>query len=621
MNLQEGATLRGGKYRIVKELGSGTFGITYLATMKVEVQGPLGKMEVPASVCIKEFFISKRNSRGSDSHSVIGTDGEDWEEYRKRFRKEAENLTKLDHPNIVKVLDVFDENNTTYFVMQYVEGENLNNYLKRSHPLNESEAVDIIKAVGEALQYMHDRRILHLDLKPGNIMRSKDGKIYLIDFGLSKQFTDDGNQATSLEFGKGTKGYAPIEQDAEELKEGEFAPTLDVYALGAVLFKLLTGNTPPLALVVLRDGLSTVQLKEFNRSQYLIDVITKAMAPMKRDRCQSVGEFLKYLETGDELGVNIVSVETTELDFQTTNTPSQEIINDIVEKARTLYQICKYSEAYQLFLKAAGFDDIYSQCALGIMYQEGRGIDKDYFEALKWYKKAAEKGHPFAQLSLGRMYKYGWGVTLNNEEAFGWFKKAANQGQKAAEYELGRMYSSGTGVKKDLSEGFKWYQKAAEKGVAEAQTRLGAMYYNGLVVKQNYVDALKWFRFAAEQGNANGQLNLGVMYNNGDGIEKDVEEAVRWYRKAAGQGDSTAQCYLGHCYEYGKGVYQNYSEAIEWYKKAAEQNDTDALFHLGDLFFSGIGAVKDESKAKEYYKKAADLGNEDAKLMVEYLNS
>lgn len=315
MNLQEGASLRGGKYRIVRELGSGTFGITYLATMKVEVQGPLGKMEVPASVCIKEFFINQRNSRGSDSHSVVGTDGEDWNMYRKRFRKEAENLTKLTHSNIVKVLDVFDENNTTYFVMEYVDGENLNDYLKRNHPLDESDAVEVIKTVGEALQVMHDRRILHLDLKPGNIMRSREGKIYLIDFGLSKQFTDEGNQATSLDFGKGTKGYAPIEQDVEELKEGEFAPTLDVYALGAVMFKLLTGNTPPLALSVLRYGLPIEQLKEYNRSQNVIDAITKAMSPMKEDRYQSVKNFLNHIRNQsnheDTSELTVVSVEST----------------------------------------------------------------------------------------------------------------------------------------------------------------------------------------------------------------------------------------------------------------------------------------------------------------------
>ena len=171
-------------------------------------------MNVEAQVAIKEFFMSEVNSRRSDGSSVEGSSGSVFANYRKKFKKEAENLSKLSLSNIVKVVDVFDENNTTYYVMEFIEGKNLDDYIKQKGSLPEPEAISIIKEVGNALEYMHSRKMLHLDIKPKNIMRKPDGTIYLIDFGLSKQFTDNGEPESSTSIGLGTPGYAPIEQSS-----------------------------------------------------------------------------------------------------------------------------------------------------------------------------------------------------------------------------------------------------------------------------------------------------------------------------------------------------------------------------------------------------------------------
>ena len=129
-DLIRGCTLQHGKYTIVKTLGRGSFGITYLATTKVALSGGLGKMFVTVNVAIKEFFMEELNSRSVDGSGVEGTRSSVATNYRKKFRREAENLSKLNHPNIVKVLEVFDENNTTYYTMEYVEGESLDDYIK-----------------------------------------------------------------------------------------------------------------------------------------------------------------------------------------------------------------------------------------------------------------------------------------------------------------------------------------------------------------------------------------------------------------------------------------------------------------------------------------------------------
>lgn len=277
-----GTLLHGGTYKIEKILGQGSFGITYLAE-----HTNLGK-----KVAIKEFFMKELNSRGEDGSITGMSDSSLSQNYCQKFKKEAINLSRLDHPNIVRVTDSFSENGTFYYVMDFIEGQNLNDYVK-SHYIDEAEAVSIIKSVADALIYMHEEKhMLHLDLKPGNVMRREsDGHIFLIDFGLSKHYSTDGQPETSTTIGLGTAGYAPIEQ-GNKAKNGEFRPTIDVYALGATFYKLLTRETPPPASdLVSDDELLENKLREKGVSDNLIKVVTEAMCPNVRKRTQSVREF------------------------------------------------------------------------------------------------------------------------------------------------------------------------------------------------------------------------------------------------------------------------------------------------------------------------------------------
>ena len=279
--LQPNIFLRGDTYKIEKVLGQGSFGITYLA----EHTG------LNRKVAIKEFFMKELNSRSEDGSITGMIDGSLSQNYCLKFQKEAVNLSHLDHPNIVCVTDSFSENGTFYYVMEYIYGQNLNDYVKR-HNISEEEAVDIIKSVADALIYMHEEKhMLHLDLKPSNIMRRSDGHVFLIDFGLSKHYGDDGQPETSTTIGLGTIGYAPIEQ-ANKSRNGEFRPTIDVYALGATLYKLLTRETPPPASdLVSDDELLENKLREKGVSDNLIKVVAEAMCPNVKKRTQSVREF------------------------------------------------------------------------------------------------------------------------------------------------------------------------------------------------------------------------------------------------------------------------------------------------------------------------------------------
>lgn len=332
--LTQGTLLHGGTYKIEKVLGQGSFGITYLAE----------HTKLAKKVAIKEFFMKELNSRGEDGSITGMSDGSLSQNYCQKFQKEAINLSRLDHPNIVRVTDSFSENGTFYYVMDYIEGQNLNDYVK-SHYVDAEDAVSIIKSVADALIYMHEEKhMLHLDLKPSNVMRRNDGHIFLIDFGLSKHYGNDGQPETSTTIGLGTAGYAPIEQ-ANRAKTGEFRPTIDVYALGATLYKLLTRETPPDASVLVSDeDLLANKLREKKVSDNLIKVVTEAMCPNVKKRTLSVREFRNAL-TGcsvqtikpEAASIKPSEEETVVVKKVTKNTDGEETIvaNKGIENRKT----------------------------------------------------------------------------------------------------------------------------------------------------------------------------------------------------------------------------------------------------------------------------------------------
>lgn len=288
--LQPGTVIHGthNDYRIERVLGQGSFGITYVAN--VRLKGRLGAIESTAMVAIKEFFLRDVSSRNglrvfSVSDSTLCSD------YRRDFLREAQNLSRLDNDHIVKVLETIEENDTVYYVMEYLSGGNLDQHILSHGKLSCREALDIAIQIGEALKCMHAQHMLHLDLKPLNVMRGEDGHIVLIDFGLSKCFGADGQPESSTRIGQGTTGYAPIEQHSFKKADG-FMPTLDIYALGATLFKMLTGCVPPEASVVLNEGLPVDELSSAGVPPAIIALVERAMQPLRRMRHQTVSEFV-----------------------------------------------------------------------------------------------------------------------------------------------------------------------------------------------------------------------------------------------------------------------------------------------------------------------------------------
>ncbi len=397
MHLSQGTLLRGGTYRIEKTLGQGSFGITYLATHTT----------LDKKVAIKEFFMKELNSRDDDGSITGMTDGSLSANYGQKFKKEAVNLSRLEHPNIVRVTDSFDENGTYYYVMDYIEGENLNDYLKHNS-LSHDEAVSIIKDVASALMYMHDKKhMLHLDLKPSNIMRrSSDGHIFLIDFGLSKHYSNDGLPETSTTIGLGTPGYAPIEQSNQN-KSGEFRPTIDVYALGATLFKLLTGETPPPASdIVSDDELVEMKLRANGITGSIVDIVVNAMLPNVRKRTQTVKAFidsLSFVANGNSVSALTITANNNEETLVATATSSKVNNEETVVMGSGVsshqnfdvssYKVdAKYRNSVTDTRSLADNGDCDAMLALGMMYLRGDGLSQDFTRAYCLFQDMKRKG-------------------------------------------------------------------------------------------------------------------------------------------------------------------------------------------------------------------------------------
>lgn len=285
--LPVGSVLRSGKreYRVEAVLGKGGFGITY----KVSAMEQVGQIPVRVEFAMKEFFMDGCLRDASGKVSTADTKGEAADGL-KDFISEARRLNSLcgQCRNIVPVDEVFEANGTACYVMEFLDGGSLADYVKKQGALSVGAAKKILKPVADAVAFLHCNRITHLDIKPGNIMFRSNGDPVLIDFGLAKHYDRRGNATTTVRTLAYSAGFSPAEQYVG-LKQ--FSPQSDVYALAATFANMLTGKTPPEAIDLefsLNDW--SVCLPEEVRP-----AVVHAMAYSRKDRTLSVCDFVKEL--------------------------------------------------------------------------------------------------------------------------------------------------------------------------------------------------------------------------------------------------------------------------------------------------------------------------------------
>ncbi len=278
--------LLNGTYTIEKVLGAGGFGITYLARRMTG--------NITQWLAVKEFFISSICSRSGDDVWVSNVNQEQYDIGKGAFISQAKRiyLNGIHYPNIVGVNEVFEQNNTAYYVMELVRGCTLSEYVSERGGLDLDAAMGLFVPVMQAVHLLHSMRILHLDLKPENVIIGRDNitdrlRPVLIDFDLSKHYGLDGEVTSAIQFISCSEGYAPREQ-YELMGISRFIPQADVYALGATLLFMLTGQTPVISSAFDREEIK--RMLSPDTPKHLVEAIYKAMAPDVADRTPSVAE-------------------------------------------------------------------------------------------------------------------------------------------------------------------------------------------------------------------------------------------------------------------------------------------------------------------------------------------
>ena len=278
-------TVLNNRYIVGRVLGQGGFGITYLAWDE----------KLAAKVAVKEYMPYEIAARIGTSVSVaMESRAEDFTYGGERFREEARTLAKfMGQPNIAGVTDYFDENDTSYFVMDYIEGISFKTYIANAGgKVSVQEALDVMIPVLRALTAVHAEGFIHRDVTPDNIYITKDGNVKLLDFGSARYSLGDKSKSLDVIL---KVGYAPKEQ---YIRRGRQGPYTDVYSCAACLYAAITGYLPPESLERLdHDGLVPPSQAGVEIPLYLERAILKGLAVQPEDRFQTAGEFLEALES------------------------------------------------------------------------------------------------------------------------------------------------------------------------------------------------------------------------------------------------------------------------------------------------------------------------------------
>ncbi len=295
-DLKPGTRLLGGHYVISGFLNSGGFGITYLAKDSLD-RTVVIKECFPNALCRRSTSLVRARSRKHQG---------DFRGFVESFLAEAKSLSRLVHPNIVGVHQVFEDNDTAYMAIDYIDGRDLHDILDSTdQAFTPDQVVAMLKKMLSAVEFIHQVGILHRDISPDNILVDKTGNPILIDFGAASEQV---MRATRVLTGRRVikEGYSPQEF---YLTGAEQSPASDLYSLGATFYHVITGSPPPESqrrLARVAEGESDPYQPLAGRFEGyppgFLEAIDKAVRVMPRDRIQSAGDWLDWIRIGEEGG-------------------------------------------------------------------------------------------------------------------------------------------------------------------------------------------------------------------------------------------------------------------------------------------------------------------------------
>ena len=636
--LREGTLLKSGTYRVEKAIGNGGFGMTYRAV----------HVELGRTVAIKEFFISEycvRDILDQNMSVAVEQNVPLVDNYRKKFLQEARMVAKLNNRHIIDVFDIFEENGTAYYVMEYLAGGSLEEMVKANGALPENQVKKIVSQLGGALSYIHSQRILHLDIKPSNIMINDEGDVVLIDFGISKQY-DDTHSTHSTYAATFSKSYAPIEQ-YEKGGVRSFIPALDVYSFGATVYYLVSGTVPPTAFELLKDGVASVP----GAGKELSAAIVAAMQPVQSCRLQSIDEFLSMVE-----GKKIAVVGKPGKAIGNPQDDSRTVIDASDRGAVGTFEVFSDGKSGKQ-PKNGNKSLVWGVVIVSLLALLGAGA---YFFVLN---SSAGKNDSSVPVNANNdallpLFKALEGVSSNDSIAEPAVKQepvetvvadsvvspipessmepapdeAAPSPEKKKQPEKKKSESKETEAKKletvvpfkDKKNAQPSKDKKEKKSAEQSQSNKDAASEGIRYARSgNYKKAIPLLEQASLNGNATAQNVLGECYQKGNGVGIDYSKAAGYYRKAANSGNAEAQYNLAVCYSRGLGVSKDMKQAYNYFQKAAGKGHARAQYEMGEFYRIGLSGVVsiDLESAKRWYEKSASQGYSPAANKLKQLES
>ena len=616
-------------YVLERVLGQGAFGITYLAK----------DTNLDQRVAIKEYLPIDVATRMDDA-TVRSRTEESRDRYRwglERFIEEARTLARFDHPNIVRVLSVFEFNNTAYMVMRFEEGGTLAALLNRRGTLTEPELLRILLAILNGLELVHNAGFIHRDIKPDNIHIGADGRPVLLDFGSARQALGSSHSLTILV----APGYAPFEQYYSDASSQ--GPWTDIYGLGATCYRAICGR-PPLDAVSRSKGIlgSTQEVMvpasvvgAGHYSGRLLAAIDHALAFAEKDRPQSIADWRRELVDGTEAADATAPSRAREAPKPRASTgassaptvtpdgPRQAPAGNATGKRARGMRAAAWALLVAV-VGAAAAVAVY----LGVLHGKSESdarIGQLEKQLVDWRAADAERERAARQQADrdAQQRQAQEQARMEEERAVSEASRntepaarpqtttARNREERAATQAATPAKSAAPSVPKNVSRvqpapsaKSPFGTEPAAMSVPTGQTPVPTSLPTATVATapessaaaakpgrtpaeiladadnaltgQHYADALTLLRPIADAGNSQAALRLGDAYAEGHGVDRDLVAAQRWYEKAALNGETGAQLKLGAMFAKGLGVPQNNNLAYVWYGTAARLGSAPA---------------------------------------------
>lgn len=656
--LPQGSRLE--EFVIERTLGVGGFGITYLALDTSLGRKVVVKEHLPDAFSFRDVAAMTVRPRHSSGEML-----ENYQWALDSFLREAEMLAALDHPNIVRVLRRFEGNGTAYFVMPFVEGESFDKVIEHRQKdgghFTESQLHALLEALLNAFTYLHGQGVHHRDVKPGNILLTADKRPVLIDFGAARQHLGQ-KSMTVIE----SAGYTPFEQTESR---GNIGPWSDLYALGGVLRKAITFETPARSADrIRRDPMTDLASDPAWNQRYsmrFLQSVDRALRVNEEDRWQDGAQWLDHLreqpnETAESKpgaarqpepqGVATSSVNSAKVaddrdpsslasrgpklrmppagvshpETKATPLPGNRSNRSLKRKKRS--KAC-LAVTLVILVGTAGFGGWRMMQARDS--DTDNGVTSEFLQPTEAFadasaepvepepirvpnksewKSLAGQDDPFACALLGEALLTGdAGMAKDPTKAMSLLATSAEAGHPLGTF----LFAEARRSEGEDSSGFEeaielGLETRANEGGPVWQAAIGRAYLRGTGTDPNPKEAFDWLKSAADAGHASSQQLVSEMLGAGLGTTVNARESLRYLEKAAESGRTEAIIHTARLYHSGPPTLRNPSKALVWAREAAKSGDPVSMGLLGDLLESGAAVTRKPAEALHWYRQAAE---------------